>query len=152
MKSVSERWVCYSHNQEHSLHFELLFNGLAETLEKLHPFQNLTYFFTWWPRYLTIDLENISIMYKARIHPRIWRRYVKAFLSYAWKCVYFILIWKNIDRHTADTIVSWPNRNKMGNRRLILSSWCDVIADIINMKILLMHDLDMVFPFNFTEN
>ena len=41
-----------------SLHFELLFDVLAQKLTELWRFQNLTYFLTSWPDYLTFDLHN----------------------------------------------------------------------------------------------
>ena len=49
-----------------SLHFELLFDILAKKLTELWRFQNLTYFLTSWPDYLTFDLYNkwVSSLYQ----------------------------------------------------------------------------------------
>ena len=41
-----------------SLHFELLFDVLAQKFTELWRFLNLTYFLTSWPNYLTFDLNN----------------------------------------------------------------------------------------------
>ena len=41
-----------------SIHFGLLFDVLAKKLTELWRFQNLTYFLTSWPDYLTFDLYN----------------------------------------------------------------------------------------------
>ena len=43
----------------HSLYFEVLFDVLAQILTELWLFQNLTYFFTSWPSYLTFDLGKL---------------------------------------------------------------------------------------------
>ena len=48
-------WVLSPNSQFNSLHFELLFNVLAQILTELWQFQYLTYFFTSWPSYLTFD-------------------------------------------------------------------------------------------------
>ena len=42
----------------HYLHFELLIDALAQILTELWWFQNLTYFLTSWPNYLTLDQHN----------------------------------------------------------------------------------------------
>ena len=42
----------------HSLHFEILFDSLAQILTELWLFQNLTYFLTSWPSYLNFDLQK----------------------------------------------------------------------------------------------
>ena len=44
----------------YSLHFELLIDAVAQILTKLLQFQNLTYFLTSWPTYLTFDLETLQ--------------------------------------------------------------------------------------------
>ena len=56
--SVTGNWVCYINSQVHYLHFELLIDALAQILTELWWFQNLTYFLTSWPNYLTFDLHN----------------------------------------------------------------------------------------------
>ena len=42
MKNFTENSLCYLISHEHSLHFEVLINVLAEILAKLQPFENLT--------------------------------------------------------------------------------------------------------------
>ena len=49
--SCTGSWVLHQDRPCLSLHFELLFDGVMG-------FQNLTYFLTSWPNYLTFDLEN----------------------------------------------------------------------------------------------
>ena len=44
----------------YSLHFELLIDAVAQILTKLLQFQNLTYFLTLWPTYLTFDIETLQ--------------------------------------------------------------------------------------------
>ena len=44
----------------YSLHIELLIDAVAQILTKLLQFQNLTYFLTSWPTYLTFDLETLQ--------------------------------------------------------------------------------------------
>ena len=44
----------------YSLHFELSIDAVAQILTKLFQFQNLTYFLTSWPTYLTFDLETLQ--------------------------------------------------------------------------------------------
>ena len=55
---VTGNWVCNIDSQVHYLHFELLIDVLAQILTELWWFQNLTYFLTSWPNYLTFDLHN----------------------------------------------------------------------------------------------
>ena len=56
--SVTGNWVCYIDSQVHYLQFELLIDTVAQILTELWQFQNLTYFLTSWPNYLTFDLHN----------------------------------------------------------------------------------------------
>ena len=56
--SCTEFEVLYQDRPCLSLYFEVLFNVLAEKLTELWRFQNLTYFLTSWPDYLTFDLYN----------------------------------------------------------------------------------------------
>ena len=56
--SVTENWVWYIDSQVQYLHFELLIDTVAQILTELWWFQNLTYFFTSWPNYLTFDIHN----------------------------------------------------------------------------------------------
>ena len=55
---VTGNWVYNIDIQVHYLHFELLIDALAQILAELWWFQNLTYFLTSWPNYLTFDLHN----------------------------------------------------------------------------------------------
>ena len=52
-----EVWRTFS-SGVHYLHFELLIDALAQILTELWCFQNLIYFLTSWPNYLTFDLHN----------------------------------------------------------------------------------------------
>ena len=65
--SPNDSWVYKIDSQSNSLHFELLINVLAQILTELRQFQNLTYFFTSWPSYLTFDLINLqdNVQYQA---------------------------------------------------------------------------------------
>ena len=54
--SVTESKVCYLDSQSNFLHFELLIDAVAKKLTELWHFQNLTYFLTSWPSYLTYIL------------------------------------------------------------------------------------------------
>ena len=54
--SVTRRKVCYLDRQSNFLHFELLIDVVAEKMMELWHFQNLTFFLTLWPSYLTYIL------------------------------------------------------------------------------------------------
>ena len=54
--SVTGRKVCYLDSQSKFLHFELLIDVVAQKLMELWHVQNLTYFVTSWPSYLTYIL------------------------------------------------------------------------------------------------
>ena len=41
------------------LHFDMLFDVLAQILTELWLFQNLTYFLISWPSYVTFDLQKL---------------------------------------------------------------------------------------------
>ena len=58
-RSCTENWVIKQYRPCYSLHFDLLINAVAQVLTKLLQFQNLTYFLTSWPTYLTVDLETL---------------------------------------------------------------------------------------------
>ena len=51
--SVTGSKVCYLDSQSNFLHFELLIDVVARKLTESWQFQNLTYFLTLWPSYLT---------------------------------------------------------------------------------------------------
>ena len=53
-------WVMQHDRACYSLHFELLIDVVAQILTKLLQFQNLTYFLTSWPTYLTFDVETLQ--------------------------------------------------------------------------------------------
>ena len=54
--SVTGSYLCYLYSQSHFQLFELLIDVLAKKLTELWRFQNLTYFLTSWPSYLTYIL------------------------------------------------------------------------------------------------
>ena len=56
--SCTEFGVLHQERPCLSLHFELLFDVVAQKLTELWRFQNLTYFLTSWPDYLTFDLYD----------------------------------------------------------------------------------------------
>ena len=53
-------WVIQQDRPCYSLHFELLIEAVAQIFTKLLQFQNLTYFLTLWPTYVTFDLETLQ--------------------------------------------------------------------------------------------
>ena len=57
--SVTGSWVYHLDSHSTFLHFELLIDTIALKLTELWHFQNLTYFLTSWPRYLTFDLAKV---------------------------------------------------------------------------------------------
>ena len=56
--SCTEFGVLHQYRPCLSLHFEFLFDVIAKKLTECWRFQNLTYFLTSWPDYLTFDLYN----------------------------------------------------------------------------------------------
>ena len=53
-------WAIKQDRPCYSLHLELSIDAVAQILTKLLQFQNLTYFLTSWPTYLTFDLETLQ--------------------------------------------------------------------------------------------
>ena len=82
--SVTGSKVCYLDSQCSFLHFELLIDVLARKLTELWRFQNLTYFLTSWPSYLTY----IFVQRTCRNHglvlacDQIWWRLTESFLRF----------------------------------------------------------------------
>ena len=101
------------------LHLELLIDAVAQILTKLLQFQNLTYFLTSWPTYLTFDLETLHTFYWAKIH--LWVTNSEDMLKRSW------FMRQNV-------LISFKHEY----RRQILSSWCDVTGYVISMKILFL--------------
>ena len=59
-RSCTGIWVIQKDRPCFSLHFEFLINTVAQISMKLLQFQNLTYFLTSWPTYLTFDLQTLQ--------------------------------------------------------------------------------------------
>ena len=78
-KSVTDNWVCYVNSQEQFLNFELLIDVPAQKLTGWWQFQNLIYFLTLWPSYLTFDLEKLqgSSLYMTSYVDQFWWRLIK---------------------------------------------------------------------------
>ena len=82
--SVTGSWVCYLDSQSNFLHFELLIDAVAKKLMELWHFQNLTYFLTSWPSYLTY----ILIQRTCRNHglvlacDQVWWWLIESFLRF----------------------------------------------------------------------
>ena len=78
--------------QGHSLHFELLIEVLAKKLRELWQFQNLSYFLTWWPSFVTNLIVQVTCRneWPSTYMDPIWWWFVKAFVNYAWKCANFV--------------------------------------------------------------
>ena len=74
VRCVNGNWVCYIDIQVHYLHFELSVDDVAQILTALWQFQNLTYFLTSWPNYLTLDLHNkwVSSPYQYTCMGQVW--------------------------------------------------------------------------------
>ena len=74
-------------SQWRSLHFELLIELVAQKLTELWRFENLAYFFTWWPSSMTYLFVNVTYWNCSPIPyvDQVWWWYVKAFMSYAWQ-------------------------------------------------------------------
>ena len=114
-RSPSENWVQRLNNQSNSLHFELLIDVLAQILSELRQFQNLTYFCTSWPSYLTFDLVHLQDDVRTRLH--IWTKF-----SDDWQ--------KTATCISENVTISFKHEH----RRPTLTSRCDVISDLINIK------------------
>ena len=119
-------WILHQDRPCHSLYFEILFNVLAQILKELWLFQNLTYILMSWPSYVTFDLQKLwgcVLTYPSYVD-QVWWWLVKNCDLYRGKCD---ISFKNeYRRHT----LTWP---------------CDVIGDVIIMKIILVDDLHTLF-------
>ena len=58
-------WVLHQDRTCHSLHFEILFDVLAQILTELWLFQNFTYFLISWPSYVTFTTKTIAFCVEA---------------------------------------------------------------------------------------
>ena len=79
-------------SQGHSLHFELLIEVLAKKLRELWQFQNLAYFLSWWPSFVTFLIVQVTCrnQWPSTYMDPIWWWFVKTFVNYAWKCANFV--------------------------------------------------------------
>ena len=99
----------------YALHVELLFDVLAQILRELWLFQNLTYFLTSWPSYLTFDLKNYRVLCCGRLH--MWTKFGDD--------------WSKTATFIAENVtISFKHEY----RRPTLTSRCDVISDVINIR------------------
>ena len=116
------KWgVLYQESQSNFLHFELLIDVLTKKLTELWYFQNLTYFLTSWPSYLTFDLKFYRSMRSTRLH--ILTKFSDDWLQTA-SCI------------AENVTISFKHEY----RRLTLTSRCDVISYVINIKRLFWDD------------
>ena len=60
VKRVTGRMLYLPDSQGHFLHFELLIEVLAKKLTELWQFQNLAYFLTWWPSFVTYLFVHVT--------------------------------------------------------------------------------------------
>ena len=102
-------------SQGHSLHFELLIEVLAQKLKELWQFQNLAYFLTWWPSFVTNLIVQVIAGTSDPVH--IWIQFGDDLSKRSW------IMHEN-------ALISFKHEY----RRLTLSSRCDVISDVIIMK------------------
>ena len=58
--SVTGSMLYQPDSQGHSLHFELLIEVLTKKLRELWQFQNLAYFLTWWPSFVTYLIVQVT--------------------------------------------------------------------------------------------
>ena len=106
--SVTGSLLYWPDSQGHSLHFELLIEVLAKKLRELWQFQNLVYFLTWWPSFVTYLIVQVTCRNQ-------------------WPSTYMDPIWWIMHENA---LISFKHEY----RRLTLSSRCDVISDVIIMK------------------
>ena len=112
----SRNSVEYHDRPCYPLHFELLFDVVAQQLTELWQFQNLNYFFL--PRDLVIwPLTNniCKPMWRTRLH--LWTKYSDDWLQTA-TCI------------AENVTISFKHEY----RRPSLTSPCDVVSDVINIK------------------
>ena len=90
--SVTRSILYQPDSQGHSLHFELLIVVLAKKLRELWQFQNLAYFLTWWPSFVTYLIFQVTCrnQWPNTYMDPIWWWFVKVFVNYAWKCANFV--------------------------------------------------------------
>ena len=66
--------------------------GEVKKLRELWQFQNLAYFLTWWPSFVTYLIVQVTCknQWPSTYMDPIWWWFVKAFVNYAWKCANFV--------------------------------------------------------------
>ena len=109
-------WICYNDSHEHLWHFELLIDALDQILTELLEFKVLTYFGTLWRHQWSNPRSFVKAYLQlndTKVH-LVWRWYLCKFFNYHEKC-YFLFIKEY--------------------RETTLRSFCDVIDDVITMKI-----------------
>ena len=119
-------WVIHQDRLCHSLHFEILFDVLAQILTELWLFQNVTYFLILWPSNGTFVRQKLkgSVLWQTTYVDQVW-----------WWLV------KNCDLYRGNVTISFKHEY----RGHTLTSRCDVIGDVIVMKIILVDDLHTIF-------
>ena len=90
--SCTGSWVLHQDRPYHSLHFEILFDVLAQIFTELWLFQNLTYFLISWPSYVTFDLQKLqhSVLRETTYVDQVWWWLIKNCYLYRAKCANFI--------------------------------------------------------------
>ena len=91
-QSVTGSMLYESDSKWHSLHFELLIEVLAKKRRELWQFQNLAYFLTWWPSFVTYLIVQVTCrnQWPSTYMDPIWWWFFKAFVNYAWQCANFV--------------------------------------------------------------
>ena len=130
--SVTGNKLCYLDSQSNFLRFELLIDVVAQKLMELWHFQNLTYFLTSWPSYLTY----ILVQRTCRNHglglacDEVWWWLTEPFLRF---CEISVQTNKHTNKQTNMT-------NEHTCQNLILASNEKAIGDCVLAKICLYND------------
>ena len=100
--SVTGNELCYLDSQSNFLRFELLIDVVAQKLMELWHFQNLTYFLTSWPSYLTYILVQRTCRNHGLVLAcnEVWRWLTESFLRF---CEISVQTNKHTNRQTRPT-------------------------------------------------
>ena len=117
--SYTGSWIYQKDSHEHLRHFELLIDAVIQILTEIYQFQNLTYFVTWWRHQWGREYYLYNCNYNLMIH--MHRKFNDDIFA---RC---LVMMKNV-------VISYIKEY----RGPTLRPPCDVIDDVIIMKILFL--------------
>ena len=119
--SVTGSLICYLDSQFNYLHFELLIDTVARKLTELWQFQNLTYFLTSWPSYLTYILVQRTCRNHGLVLAcdQVWWWLTESFL---WFCEISVQTNRQMKERSESADMPKFNKCKLENSQTLINS------------------------------